>query len=90
MAHARVVAERDAENLAKNKQGNQEKVGHRRGPEAVPVVRPRESRNVVVPAPSRVAVPVVLPLESRKVRVPALSVVIVPTVLPLASRTVVC
>jgi D-alanyl-D-alanine carboxypeptidase len=51
---------------------------HRRGPEAVPVVRPLASRNVVVPLESRVAVPVVRPDASRNVLVPLLSVVTVP------------
>jgi hypothetical protein len=62
---------------------------HRRGVEAVPVVRPPASRNVVVPLLSLVAVPVVRPPASRNVLVPLLSVVTVPVVRPLASRNVV-
>jgi hypothetical protein len=62
---------------------------HRRGPEAVPVVRPPASRNVVVPLASMVAVPVVRPEPSRNVRVPFESVVTVPVMRPLASRNVV-
>src|SRR5262245_17150110 len=63
---------------------------HRRGGEAVPVLRPLASRNVVVPFESVVAVPVVRPDPSRNVLVPLLSVVTVPMVLPLESRMVVC
>src|SRR3954470_9064818 len=63
---------------------------HRRGPEAVPVVRPLASRKVVMPLVSMVAVPVVRPVPSRNVLVPLLSVVTVPIVRPLASRKVVC
>jgi hypothetical protein len=66
-----------------------EREGHRRGVEAVPVVRPEPSRNVVVPFESVVAVPVVRPEPSRNVRVPFESVVTVPVVRPLASRNVV-
>src|SRR5262245_48301468 len=62
---------------------------HRRGREAVPVVRPEASRNVVVPLESVVAVPVVRPDPSRKVFVPLLSVVTVRVLRPLASRNVV-
>jgi hypothetical protein len=62
---------------------------HRRGVEAVPVVRPVASRNVVVPFESVVAVPVVRPEPSRNVRVPFESVVTVPVMRPLASRNVV-
>jgi hypothetical protein len=62
---------------------------HRRGGEAVPVIRPVPSRNVVVPLLSRVAVPVVRPEPSRNVRVPFESVVTVPVMRPLASRNVV-
>ena len=57
--------------------------------EAVPVVRPPPSRNVIVPLLSRVAVPVVRPDPSRNVRVPFESVVTVPVIRPLASRNVV-
>src|SRR4051812_2826967 len=62
----------------------------RLGAVAVPVVRPPESRNVVVPLLSRVAVPVVRPEPSRNVLVPLLSVLTVPVIRPLASRNVVC
>ena len=67
-----------------------ERQGHRRGVEAVPVVRPLPSRNVVIPLASMVAVPVVRPVPSRNVLVPLLSVVTVPVMRPLASRNVVC
>ena len=66
-----------------------ERQGHRRGVEAVPVVRPLPSRNVVIPLASMVAVPVVRPVPSRNVLVPLLSVVTVPVMRPLASRNVV-
>ena len=46
--------------------GGQELV-HRRGVEAVPVIRPILSRNVVVPFKSMVAVPVARPMLSRNV-----------------------
>ena len=65
-------------------------VQFRRGPEAVPVVRPLASRNVVVPFESVVAVPVVRPDPSRNVLVPLLSVVTVPVMRPLPSRMTVC
>src|SRR5262245_2316078 len=64
---------------------------HRR--EAVPVVRPLASRNVVTPLESVLAVlavPVVRPEPSRNVLVPLLSVVTVPVMRPLASRKVDC
>jgi hypothetical protein len=61
----------------------------RLGAEAVPVVRPLASRNVVVPLLSLVAVPVVRPVPSRNVLVPLLSVVTVPVIRPEPSRIVV-
>jgi hypothetical protein len=61
---------------------------HRRRPEAVPVMRPLASRNVVVPFESVVAVPVVRPDPSRNVRVPGASRVAVPVIRPLPSRYV--
>jgi len=63
---------------------------HRRGVEAVPVVRPPASRNVVVPLLSRVAVPVVRPEPSRNVFMPFESVLTVPVMRPAPSRNVVC
>ena len=67
-----------------------ERQGHRRGVEAVPVIWPERSRNVVVPFESVVAVPVIRPLPSRNVFVPLLSVDTVPVIWPLAFRNVVC
>jgi hypothetical protein len=63
---------------------------HRRGVEAVPVIRPEPSRNVVWPFESVLAVPVIRPLPSRNVRCPLLSVDTVPVIWPLALRNVVC
>ena len=67
-----------------------ERQGHRRGVEAVPVVRPAPSRKVVVPFASVLAVPVIRPLPSRKVFCPFESVVMVALIRPLASRITVC
>jgi hypothetical protein len=72
------------------KRGGLSRQGHRRGVDAVPVIRPLASRNVVIPLASIVAVPVVRPVPSRNVLVPLLSVVTVPVMRPLASRSVVC